>query len=277
LYCTGKGGPPVILDAGSGGWSVHWSSVQKALAETIRVCSYDRAGLGWSEPGPPPRTAARAADELNRLLSRSGEKGPFIIAGQSYGGYVARIFADRHPKMVAAVVLVESAHEKQWERLPGVREMLEAHLTQFRDNVAKARAGQLKKEDFSNDDVPPDALPAYQASMLRPETHEAILSENESAIISAGQVATTKPLGERLLVVLSAGNSFAWFIEPTEANRPLLQELNRVWAEMQVELAGLSTKSIHIVSEDSTHGINREQPGVVADAIRQAIAAVRNR
>jgi pimeloyl-ACP methyl ester carboxylesterase len=79
------------------------------------------------------------------------------------------------------------------------------------------------------------------------------------------------------LVVLSAGNSFAWFIEPSEGNKPMLEKLNKLWLEMQADLARLSSKSTHIISEKSTHGINREQPEVVVDAIRQAISAVRNR
>ena len=277
LHCTGRSqGPTVVLDAGAPGWSIYWDAIQKEVSKFARVCTYDRAGYGWSEPGPGPRTAKQSADELHQLLAKAGENRPLILVGHSFGGYVVRHFADSYRRQVAGVVLVDAAHEAQWERLPGVKQMLESSFAGRRATIAKAHAGQLKKEDFT-DSPSPSVLAAYQFAWLQPQTHETALAEQQSAFDSAKQVATTRPLGDLPLVVLTAGNSFAWFIPPTEANLPMIQRLNAIWMEMQVDLTKLSTRSQHIVSANSTHGLTREEPHLVVQAIRQALAAVRSR
>lgn len=276
LNCTGRGRPTIVLDAGAPGWSIHWSAVQKEVAKFARVCTWDRAGYGWSEPGPQPRTARQSAVELHKLLRVAGEKGPFILAGHSFGGYVVRHFADEFRPEVAGVALIDAAHEQQWERLPGARQMLEASFPGRRESIAKARAGQLKREDY-NDPPSPDTLAAYQFAWLRAQTHETALAEQQTAFESARQTGQTKPLGNIPLVVLSAGNSFAWFISPTEANQPMIKKLNSIWMELQTELARLSTRSQHIISEKSTHGLNREEPGVVVDALRKIHAMARRK
>ncbi|GGS83764.1 hypothetical protein GCM10010156_48010 [Planobispora rosea] len=110
LHCEGprSGGPTVLLDAGWGESSTTWAGVRSALAaRSVRACAYDRAGYAWSEPGPGPRDASRAAGELHTLLERSGESGPFVLAAHSYGGHVVRLLADRHPGKVAGMVLVD--------------------------------------------------------------------------------------------------------------------------------------------------------------------------
>nr|BFE78824.1 hypothetical protein GCM10020093_014250 [Planobispora longispora] len=110
LHCEGprSGGPTVLLDAGWGESSTTWAGVRSALAaRSVRACAYDRAGYAWSEPGPGPRDAGRAADELHTLLERGGETGPFVLTAHSYGGHVVRLLADRHPERVAGMVLVD--------------------------------------------------------------------------------------------------------------------------------------------------------------------------
>ncbi|HET7220121.1 MAG TPA: alpha/beta fold hydrolase, partial [Vicinamibacterales bacterium] len=114
LSCGGEGRPAVILDAALGASSVSWSHVQPALACSTRVCSYDRAGFGWSDPGPLPRTAGRMADELRTLLDRGGVEPPFIFVGHSFGALIARIFAARYRSDVAGLVLVDPAHPEDW-------------------------------------------------------------------------------------------------------------------------------------------------------------------
>ena len=104
LYCLGKGSPTTVLAAGAGGWSIHLLELQKELAKTTRVCSYDRAGFGWSNAGTMPQTAKQDAIELHELLEKSGEKAPFILVGQSYGGYVSRLYYDMFSRQVAGIV-----------------------------------------------------------------------------------------------------------------------------------------------------------------------------
>src|SRR5688572_14847470 len=110
LWCTGDGAPAVILDTGRGGTSAGWGFVQPDVARFTRVCSYDRAGLGYSDPGPSPRTARRIASELAELLGRGGIGGPVVLVGASIAGFDVRVFASDHPDRAAGLVLVDASH-----------------------------------------------------------------------------------------------------------------------------------------------------------------------
>ncbi|MCX6024566.1 MAG: alpha/beta hydrolase, partial [Chloroflexi bacterium] len=99
IHCIGAGGPTVVIDAGLGDWSASWGSwVQPDVAKTTRVCAYDRAGMGYSEPGPPPRSAEHFAQELHTLLHQGGVPGPYVLVGHSLGGLTARVFAHQVAK-----------------------------------------------------------------------------------------------------------------------------------------------------------------------------------
>src|SRR6187402_2695111 len=121
LYATGQG-PVVVFDAALGGSSISWTLVTPHVTPFARVCLYDRAGFGWSDAGPMPRTAGRIADELRVLLDRSGEKPPYVLVGHSFGGLVMRIFAKRYPDVSAGLVLVDPAQPEDWLN-PGGREL----------------------------------------------------------------------------------------------------------------------------------------------------------
>jgi pimeloyl-ACP methyl ester carboxylesterase len=117
LSCTGTGrpgSPMVILEAGFGNTSLVWSKVQPGVASFTRVCSYDRAGYGWSDNGPLPRTAGRMVRELHTLLARAGVAGPYVLVGHSYGGLIMQLYASTYPQQVAGLVLVESMHADQF-------------------------------------------------------------------------------------------------------------------------------------------------------------------
>ena len=110
----GSGSPAVILDAALGASSLSWTLVQTQVAAVTQVCAYDRAGFGWSDAGPMPRTASRIADELRELLTRSGVPPPYVLVGHSFGGLVAQLVTARDPRRVAALVLIEPAIPEQW-------------------------------------------------------------------------------------------------------------------------------------------------------------------
>src|SRR5215216_1386709 len=116
INCVGQGSPTVILEAANLGMSAHWVRVQRQVAETTRVCAYDRAGMGWSESGPEPRDARQISGELHTLLSKAGIEGPYVLVGHSYGGLYARMYAARYSEEVAGVVLVDSSHPEQFTR-----------------------------------------------------------------------------------------------------------------------------------------------------------------
>ena len=108
INCTGAGSPTVVIDAGWGDWSLGWSGVQPGVAATTRVCTYDRAGMGYSEAGPLPRNAGQFAKELHTLLEQAGIPGPYVLAGHSMGGLTVRVFAHEYPAEVAGIVLIDS-------------------------------------------------------------------------------------------------------------------------------------------------------------------------
>ncbi len=265
----------MVIDAGAGVWSIQWSKIQRVLSADARICTYDRAGYGWSEPGTARRTAMQAAEELAELLARSGETGPYLLVGESYGGYVARLFADKHRSDVAGVVLVESAHEHQWVQLREAAAMLTEALGQLRIAVWLSRVGYFRWNPTDRgEDLPVDVRPALQASLARPQTYQAMRTEFEGAMASAGEVERTRSFGDAPLVVLSAGHSFDKFVAPAE--REKVQGVNQRWLQLQEELAALSTNSHHIVIPNATHGIAREQPDVVISAIRKGLQLARD-
>jgi pimeloyl-ACP methyl ester carboxylesterase len=237
ISCSGEGTPTVVIDAGAGSWSTHFESIQAALAPTTRVCTFDRAGLGRSDPGPAPRTSRRMADELHSLLHAAGAAPPLLLVGHSLGGYNARIYQAAHPGEVGGLVLIDAAHEGQWERLPEeVRRAVENSLPMMRQQAGQAAA------------------------------------EFEAAFESAKQV-PKEPLGDLPLVVLTAARSFEAFAGtgiPVEAS-------NQVWMALQDELAALSTLSVHMVSDRGDHRLNQTDPDAVVGAIEQGIRMVRGR
>src|ERR1051326_244297 len=108
LYCMGSGSPTFVFDSGWGDWAPAWSKVQPEIAKFTRVCSYDRAGTGFSDPGPMPRTSVRIAKELRIALHNAGIRGPYILVGSAFGGDNVRTFADLYMDEVAGLVMVDA-------------------------------------------------------------------------------------------------------------------------------------------------------------------------
>jgi pimeloyl-ACP methyl ester carboxylesterase len=119
IDCSGQGSPTVILESSSGGPSVDWLRVQPEVAKFSRVCSYDRAGYGWSDSGPKPRSSLQIARELEQLLRAAGERSPYVLVGHSMGGYNIRVYTSQYPSEVAGMVFVDASHEDQLLRAPG--------------------------------------------------------------------------------------------------------------------------------------------------------------
>jgi pimeloyl-ACP methyl ester carboxylesterase len=261
-----RGRPTVVLDAGIGSCSPHWAWVQEELAPYTRVVAYDRAGLGWSDPGPRPRDARRSAAELRTALERAGIGGPYVVAGHSYGGLVVRAFADLCPDDVVGMVLVDASHPDQWAHIPAARGgRLVAWGSRLTGVLARLGLWRLL------DPAPglADGLPARQAAELR-----ALLARPGPWAASADALAaweqTTRPqingargLGALPLAVLSV----------TEQAR-----YAGVLTRLQADLPSLSSNSVHRTVHGATHeGLvsRREHALVVADAIRRVAEAAR--
>src|SRR5688572_13465273 len=113
INCTGTGSPTVVIDAGQGDWSTSWGSVQQEVAKTTRVCTYDRAGMGWSDSGPLPRDATHFARELHTLLQKANIPGPYVMVGHSLGGAAVQVFVGEYASEVSGVVLIDSMSRGQ--------------------------------------------------------------------------------------------------------------------------------------------------------------------
>jgi pimeloyl-ACP methyl ester carboxylesterase len=262
LVCRGEGSPAVVLDAGlSDSWAV-WTKVQPAVARTTRVCSYDRAGIGYSDPGPLPRTSSRIVEELHVLLRNGGVPGPYVLVGHSFGGYDVRLFASRYPNEVAGLVLVDAAHEDQGTRYPPeVREALARTLDEARRTAERAERGESVPRLASN--LPP-------AIATRPAWYRALFEELRSVEASAAELRAAGPLPDVPLLVISAGRR-----RSRVGSKQTREEMRRVWGDMQTELVALSPRGRQIVARKSGHYVQREEPGLVADAIADLVRGVR--
>lgn len=161
LNCTGEqrpGQPVVILEAGLGDFSVEWSLVQPGVAKSSRVCSYDRAGDGWSDMGPHPRTFHQVVYELHTLLDKAGVKPPLVLAGHSYGGWLVRLYASTYPSDVAGMVLVEAGIDNPWRMMPDGKLVRSSDLPAGRQIPTVKVSGPLRVSD-----IPPEALKQMKA------------------------------------------------------------------------------------------------------------------
>ncbi|HWZ75165.1 MAG TPA: alpha/beta hydrolase [Candidatus Sulfotelmatobacter sp.] len=269
LYCQGRGNPIIVVNPGVGVWSLQWSKIQGALAQDTRICTYDRGGYGWSDSGVSTPTASQAADELHVLLEKAVEHGPYVLVGESYGGYVTRLFVEKYRRDVAAVVLVESAHERQWDELPRAKALALQAQQQLRVGIWLSRIGFFRLLPMDRgEDLSPAVRRAFVATQARTQTFAAFHNEMRGAFASAQQAGETHSFGDLPLVVVSAGRSFDKFFPAGEKETG---PMNEKWMRLQDELTMLSTNSVRMVSETATHGIAREQPEFVIAAIRKAL------
>jgi len=265
IQCVGLGTPTVVLDAGLGGTSLDWSLVQTEIGQTSRVCAYDRAGMGWSDSGPQPRTPGQIARELHTLLINAGIAGPYVLVGHSLAGKNVRMFALLYPDQVAGMVLIDARSEYVDARTSpaedkAFQQMFAAQAGAFR--VARGLglvrlicAGVVGAPPLSTETRAAMAMIAYAPSSLATGTAEARQRATNDA-----QLAAAPSLGDRPLMVLAS-----------EQN--MTQTTN--WADAQHLLAGLSTHSRLIVPAGSGHYIQWDHPAVVIDAVRQVVGQVR--
>ena len=284
IYCTGEGSPTVVVDAGNGDFSVGWSGIQPEVAKSTRICTYDRAGYGWSDPSPSPRTAKVMAEELHTLLVNAGIEPPYVLVGHSLGGHNVHMFASLYPDEVAGIVLVDSAHPQQFQRLPPEYVSLDSQQKSYVGVMAfMARFGILRLlgnasqgQDFAPPAVQkmPEAIqPTYMVMMSHPDYFNATLAELNSLPETNVQVQALGSLGDMPLIVLTAEQSIdVAALQAMGYDTQIdLTGIQQTWFELQNELAALSTNSEHIIVKDSSHTIQLDQPQAVIDAIRKVV------
>lgn len=266
IYCMGEGSPTVILDAMFPGTVSNWGWVQPEIARTTRVCAYDRAGLGWSEPGPEPRTAQQAARELDTLLAAAEVPGPYILVGHSLGGLSARMYASMFPDRVAGMVLVEGTNPDSWVRR-GQAEGVGADRNQLAMAPLLAKLGifRLGLIRFypSDPDLPELQRKELQAFFDTAKFWETVRSVDNSFSQSLAEVRRASNLGEKPLVIVLGSKGDGSIAE--------LQELF-----MQQE--ELSSNSLTRMVEGATHASltdNQVHAAQTSAAILQVVDAVR--
>jgi pimeloyl-ACP methyl ester carboxylesterase len=292
LLIAGEGAPTVIFAAGLIGTTLHWARVQRAVALNTRTVAFDKAGIGFSDPGPLPRTASAVVEDLRAALKVAGIAPPYVLVGHSAGGPQMRLFAFRCPQEVVAMVMVDSASEHQYRRMDdatGVREgeTLRRELRRTYSRLARlAGAGALAPgtPDYDRAVGPPSPTltPAVQAAHVAQRTSPGFwraLRSEAAAADSAGsdEVADARrslgdtPLGDMPLIVLTAGR-----ISPRPGETVATTETRyEVWRTMHDEIAALSTRGERRTVEGAGHGIQMDKPEVVIAAIEEVLALAR--
>jgi len=248
ILCKGTGGPTVVIEPGGGVASKWWWPVQDRVAAFARVCTYDRAGYGWSEQAPAARSILDRARELHAVLEGAGERGPYVLVGHSYGGLIIRAFTGLYPSAVAGMVLVDAAEEEVVYR-PEVLSSFARQGAAAKAREAKIRSGEL-----------PGGVPLaneYAAMVDEGASYQLV----PSGMRGAGGFGD---LGERPLVVIAHGKPFtgdAAFLEPP-------------WPDGQRRLVSLSRRGKLVTATESDHNtIMISQPDLIVGEIKGVVAA----
>ena len=283
VNCSGKGGPTVVIETGLGDFSFDWVLVQQRASEFVRICSYDRAGYAWSQPGPLPRTYDQINFELRMALAAAGDRGPYLLVGHSFGGGIVRQHALTHPSDVAGLVFVDIVGEQQYIRMG-------PHAGRVGDDakgreipVPRAGRGAVASNaptqtaaanavEAPYDRLPPGVQQLHAWAAAQPLLEEAENSQREwSAEYYARWAAASQKgsLGSIPLIVLTRaeggyGNNL---------DKPA-DDLERARLDAQRALAELSSAGTQRIVK-AGHNMHLEAPDIVVQAIRDIVNAVR--
>ncbi|MHB1058491.1 MAG: alpha/beta fold hydrolase [Rhodanobacter sp.] len=284
LHCRGTGSPAVIFDSGLSDSTIAWALVQPAISEKNATCSYDRAGLGFSDAAARPSTASNDVDDIHRALQAVGIKPPYILVGHSAGGMAVRVFADRYRDEVVGMVIVDGSHEDQSSRFKALATPeAQAHWgDDLKDttcmDAVKAGNGEIAKAspaykkcvgepDARFSQAINDASLAYSAKR---KYQAAVASELQSfSGTSADQTrATRKNFGDMPIIVLTHAPH-----PPSKGVTQQTQDQRTVmWEQLHNEIAAMSSHGVNEIVPRSGHLINYDRPEIVIDAIHQALA-----
>jgi pimeloyl-ACP methyl ester carboxylesterase len=296
LNCTGNKGPTVVLIAGAGDFSFDWNLVQPNIAQFARVCSYDRAGFAWSDPGPVPRTMKQEAFELHTLLRAAHIKGPYILVGHSIGGPVTRVYASQYSQEVAGIVLIDSLHEDTTLSVNGklahMRELAKPDPVPAAQTMKSAPPKPVTKEVLdqfqSNLKSNPPKIGATFSKL--PASVQAMrlwfLSQppraggggmeflaEELRDMYDSRARTPYLLGNLPLVVLLPKGGYGR--PPRGVNADEWKRFNEEKRQQKMDFTNLSYNSKLIFAENSGHHIQLDEPQVVIDAVRLIVEASR--
>ena len=288
IYCTGEEvGPTVVVDTGMGDFSTSWQGIQPEVSKSTRICTYDRAGYGWSDSSPQPRTATQMANELHQLLVNANVAPPYILVGHSLGGLTVRVFASQYPDEVAGMILVDAGHEDMLERLPPeylrLNKQQESYFSVLgfmsRFGVLRWLGSSSKGADITPPQVakmPKEFQPFYLMMLSHPSFFDTALAELRALPETTAQVRATGSLGDLPLIVLSADSIDDAVLKSIGLGDDFpAAQLQQAFHELQAELAALSTNSMHVFVKNSTHAIPLDKPDVVIKSILDMVEVVR--
>jgi len=266
LSCTGAGTPTVVLEPGAGGMSSILGWIAPAVARDTRVCVYDRAGRGWSEPADTAQDGAQIATDLHTLLQRGHVPGPYVLAGHSFGGLYVLTFAARYPDEVAGMVLVDStapaSAAKPGTPSPGAGGSSDDAMSRVSALVStSARLGLARlyaQSDFGS--LPPRSRDEVRASVATASTLRSTIDEYVQATASMEQAAALRDFADKPLIVLTAGSGH-----------------DAAWSAAQNRMATLSTNSVHRIVDGAIHEdliANEEDAAATTQAILDVVSAV---
>jgi pimeloyl-ACP methyl ester carboxylesterase len=266
LSCTGSGTPTVVLEPGGGEMSSNLGWIAPAVARDSRVCVYDRAGRGWSEPADTPQDGPQIATDLHRLLQRGDVPGPYVVAGHSFGGLYVLTFAARYPDEVAGMVLVDSTAPASAAN-PGApspghggSDAAMGRVSALVSTTARLGLGRLYAQSASGS-LPPRSRDEVRASDATPSTLGSTIDEYVQATASSEQAAALGDFADKPLIVLVAGSGH-----------------DAAWSAAQHRMARLSTNSVHRVIAGAAHEalIANEQDAATTRVILDVVASVRS-
>ena len=249
-HCQGEGEATVLIEGGIGDASVNWLPIQEALSSDLRVCIYDRGGYGMSDTGPGARTTMQIVAELYRLVKTAKIEGPYIVVGQSFGGFVAQYFAKRFPTETLGLVLVDSSHPDQVDKL----DALDQHSSKNRTLVT------------GRNNLAPSEFEGWQRQwhMLN-SSRKAVFSQMDELKYfdeSARQVKEAGPMPNIPIAVLTRDQRLLPTLEDN-------QSMEDVWREMQQDLSNSSEQGWQEVVQGSGHNIHLDAPDAVIDAVNK--------
>jgi pimeloyl-ACP methyl ester carboxylesterase len=264
LSCTGSGTPTVVLEPGRGELSSNLGWIAPAVARDSRVCVYDRAGRGWSEPADTAQDGAQIATDLHTLLQRGHVPGPYVLAGHSFGGLYVLTFAARYPDEVAGMVLVDStapaSAANPGTASPGHGGM--SRVSALVSAAARLGLGRLYAQSAFGS-LPPRSRDEVRASVATPSTLGSTIDEYVQATVSSEQAAALGDFADKPLIVLTAGRGH-----------------DAAWSAAQNRMARLSTNSVHRVIDGATHEdliTDEEDAAATTQAILDVVSSVRSK
>ena len=283
INCRGSGSPTVVIDAGNGSFSIEWQPIQDQLTQSVRVCTYDRSGYGWSESGPQPRDGRQVVVELHDLLEAAGERGPYVLVGHSLGGVRVRMFAAQYPENTAGMLLVDTAYpltitpefEQQMQGSIGFYQVMNLLTGSGIMRILGPLGGEKAMPETARK-LPADLQQPYLNLLLDPVQYTTASSEMahlpQTFKDTSGLLIRDQPFGALPLIVLTAGQTSAVGSTPFDVHSIPVDD-HRI--ELQAELARQSSQGEQRVIANSGHLIHLDAPQDVIVAFQDLIAMIR--